>query len=303
MEIKSLRAGDIVLFSPEKGSFISEAICLLTNSNVSHAAMVHEVLGNDGTTIVEESPPKVSINNAKERFTDRTIYVRRLNENLNMEAVINQSDLFLKDEIPYNDPELYMLGLLLVYKKFSLSDPLQKIVIKILKKLSLELVAVIDKIKYDGKKAMICSEFVDECYNNAGDQYKLRVKNCVLSTSKIYSSNENKNLVDLSLEFLENNVILGTSSLSSPIDDSFEQLAKDFCDEFKKNNESSANIENELLQLVQSFALVHHKIRNGFDSIETHALKSLQSDESMFVFPCDLLSNCENLEDVGTIVI
>lgn len=301
MEINALKNGDVVLFSPEKGSFLSEAICLLTDSNVSHAAMVYNVTDNENSSIIEESPPKVAINNAKRRFTNRIIYVRRLQGNLDMSPVIKQSELFLNEEIPYNDPELYMLGLLLVYKKFSISDPLQEIIIKILKKLSLELVDIIDKIKYDGKKAMICSEFVDKCYNNSGNSYKLIIKNGVLSTSKTDNFIENKNLVDISLDYLKNNVVLGSSILSNEEEKSFEKLAEEFCEEFRKNGEPTGTIKTELLQSVQKFALLHHRIRNGFDTEENHALKSLKSDESMFVFPCDLLNHCENLEEVGVI--
>ena len=37
MNINDLKAGDILLFSPEKGSFISWAITYLTDAPVSHA--------------------------------------------------------------------------------------------------------------------------------------------------------------------------------------------------------------------------------------------------------------------------
>jgi len=39
MEIKDLKIGDVVLFSPEKGSFISWAITFLTDAPVSHASV------------------------------------------------------------------------------------------------------------------------------------------------------------------------------------------------------------------------------------------------------------------------
>lgn len=302
MEISALKNGDVVLFSPEKGSFLSEAICLLTDSNVSHAAMVYNVNGDENSNIIEESPPQVAINNAKMRFTDRIIYVRRLQGNLDMTPVIKQSELFLNEGIPYNDPELYMLGLLLVYKKISLTNPLQEVIIKILKKLSLELVDIIDKKIYKGKKAMICSEFVDECYNNAGDSYKLIIKNGVLSSSKLINCTEDKNLVDMSLNFLDNNIVLGSPLLEQE-EMSVERLAEELCNELRKNLEATTEIKTELLQSVQKFAILHHKIRNGFDAEESHALKSLKSDESMFVFPCDLLNSCENLDEVGVIEI
>ena len=51
MDIKDLKPGDVLLFSGEKGSFISEAIMFLTNSPVSHAALVY----SDPANIVEET--------------------------------------------------------------------------------------------------------------------------------------------------------------------------------------------------------------------------------------------------------
>lgn len=54
MQINELKEGDILLFSAEKGSFISWAITFLTNVPVSHAAMYYNA---NKQSIIEETPP------------------------------------------------------------------------------------------------------------------------------------------------------------------------------------------------------------------------------------------------------
>lgn len=64
MDIKDSKPGDVLLFSGEKCSFISEAIMFLTNSPVSHATLAYTDPGN----IVEETPPAVKVHPASKRF-------------------------------------------------------------------------------------------------------------------------------------------------------------------------------------------------------------------------------------------
>lgn len=66
--------GDVLLFSGEKGSYISEAIMFLTNAPVSHAAIAY----NPSSSVVEETPPAVQTNPAAKRFDGRKITVMRL---------------------------------------------------------------------------------------------------------------------------------------------------------------------------------------------------------------------------------
>ena len=128
MNINDLKAGDILLFSPEKGSFISWAITYLTDAPVSHAAMFYE---EKSQSIIEETPPQVAINHAAERFEGREIYVRRLNskEDLPLSPVIEKAQNYLNNAEPYDHSGLYTVGLLLVYKKFTPNTPVKKTMI------------------------------------------------------------------------------------------------------------------------------------------------------------------------------
>ena len=62
MNIKDIKMGDVLLFSPEKGSFISWAITFLTGEPVSHAAMYYS---EEDQSIIEETSPQIKVNPPK----------------------------------------------------------------------------------------------------------------------------------------------------------------------------------------------------------------------------------------------
>lgn len=309
MEINELKNGDILLFSPEEGDFLSKAITILTDSCVSHAAMVFSSVGNEvDTTIIEETPPQIAVNNAQQRFVDRTIYVRRFIGNEDLNPVIDQSKKYLGQKLPYNMPEVYLLGILLIYKKLSYTSQTQKLVLAILKKLTEEIVKEIDKIKFNGQPAMICSEFVDNCYNEAGDDYKLVIKNGVL-VSETFS----KNLLDLAIDFNEANAekVLTVTPMEDISYKSYEELCEALCESLESTalTTVAAPINKDLIVAVRNFLKIHHSIKNNLDTSSisfakednSDFLSALKEDEAMFVFPGDLYDKCENLKDVGTI--
>lgn len=177
MKIKDLKPGDILLFSAEKGSFISWAITYLTDASVSHAAMYYN---DKERSIIEETPPQVTTNNADKRFEGRKINVRRLKEDLPIGPVIEASTSYLNDKEPYANSGLYIVGLLLMYKKFAPDNLVQKAMVKIFKKITVSIVKYLENYQYPDKSPMVCSQFVAQCYAKAGDKYKLKIEHGVL---------------------------------------------------------------------------------------------------------------------------
>jgi len=148
MEISDLKPADILLFSGEKGSWISEAIMFLTDSSVSHAAMTY----TSSEKIVEESPPAVQVNDAAQRFKGRTVYVMRIDPSKDsMSPVLDASEGYLNKDEPYAMSNLYLVGLLLLYRKFTPSTQVQKVMLKIFKKLAADIIKYINKHKNPGK--------------------------------------------------------------------------------------------------------------------------------------------------------
>jgi len=309
MNIDNLKQGDVLLFSPEKGSFISWAITFLTNSNVSHAAMFYD---ENDKTIIEETPPQVAVNKANERFKERTIYVKRLKNGLPMQPVINDAKMYLNNEEPYDDVGLYMVGILLLYKKFTPNNMQQKIIVKILKKLTSDLTKYINDHKYPGKNPMVCSQFVAQCYSGAGNDYELMIENGTLENAIISTPS----VLEQVLNIVKNRTVNNNQSLLMTKNDirfwqqtSSEDLCKELKSVMTPNTQNSSDIlSNEFIDIISQFSYIYHITRSGSVQINTanqyniyDLLRNLHDNENMFTFPADLMDHCTNLEQVGII--
>jgi hypothetical protein len=314
MNIKDLKSGDVLLFSAEKGSFISLAIEILTEAKVSHAAMFYD---EKKQTIIEETPPQVAVNDAVERFKEREISVMRLKKHLPMAPVIEISTNYLNNNEPYDMRGLYIVGILLVYKKFAPNTFAQKVIIEILKKLTVAIVKYINKHKEPGKTPMVCSQFVAQCYAEAGDDYKLKIENGVLQV-KATNQKVGGNILDQTIQIIKSGKKANLQTLLTPqiaIEDNLSISAEKLCEELinNLNLKSSASktpdpISDELVNAVSQFAHVHYLAKtnqkltdNVLQNGTTEMLKYLSDDENMFTFPGDLLNHCSSLEDVGVI--
>ena len=308
MDIKNLEAGDVLLFSAEKGSFISWAITFLTDAPVSHAAMFYDV---PKQLIVEESPPQVATNNALERFKGREITVRRLKEEMPMVPVIDVANTYLNNEEPYDQSGLYFVGLLLLYKRFTPSSVKQRIVIKILKKITASIVEYIHKHQSPGKSPMVCSQFVAQCYANAGPEYELKFKGGLLQKSVSVNA---KNMIELVMDKLDQEELPETQRLLAstfePQEDitiSGEELCRELKEAFLDESDAvSMPISDEFVEAVSQFAYAHNLATTGQElslSMEhvPQLLSNLNDYENMFTTPGDLLKSCESLKDVCVI--
>lgn len=308
MNIDELKQGDVLLFSPEKGSFISWAITFLTNSNVSHAAMF---FNEDDKTIIEETPPQVAVNKADERFKERTIYVKRLKSSLTMTPVINQSKTYLNNKEPYDDVGLYMVGILLLYKKFTPDTLQQRTIIKILKKITSAVTKYINKYKYPDKTPMVCSQFVAQCYAGAGNEYELIIENGTLDAV----AEPTESILDQVLDIVKNQKVRSTQPLLMATNDigiweqeSSEHLCKELQSVMtSKAQNATDELSDEFIDAVAQFSYIHHIVSSGITKADPnlceahHFLQKLHDDENMFTFPADLMDHCTNLEQVGTI--
>jgi len=318
MDIKDLKPGDVLLFSGEKGSFISEAIMFLTNSPVSHAALVY----SDPGSIVEETPPAVQVNPAGKRFEGRTVYVNRLKQAPgSLSPVLEAATGYVNDDEPYAMSNLYLVGLLLIYKKFSASTPVQKAMIKVLKRLTAHIIDYINQRKEPGKLPMVCSQFVFQCFEDAGGEYKLHIQNPVLALAAEVA--QPASLLDLTIQRLKQDRSPAFRSLLSAVaeaevaaapEESDEQLAEELLQALQAGQTAeAAGIEDELVLSVTRFcSAAHASITNRMPAPEAllranqlgaapDALGFFKSEQAYFVTPADLLDHTDSLTRVGTI--
>ena len=314
MNINDIKTGDILLFSPEKGSFISWAITFLTGAPVSHAAMFYN---EENQLIIEETPPQVKVSLAVERFKDREIYVRRLNvkEDLPLSPVIKKATGYLNDTEPYDKSGLYMVGLLLIYKKFTPNTSVKKVMVKILKKITASIIKYIHEHQNPEKSPMVCSQFVAQCYSDAGDKYKLKIENGILLRNAAMQDGS-FNVLDQVMETVKSGertnlqtLLASTFKIQDEPSFSDEELCRELKEAFElTSGEITSDITDELIEAVSQFSKAHYLYSSGGTQLQnilpddsTEILQTLKDNENMYVFPGDLLNHCENLKDIGTI--
>lgn len=114
LSINELKKGDVLLFSVLQGDIISSLIGLLTNSDVSHAALYAD---EEKQTLLEATGEHPVLENpARERFAGRTIHVYRNRALPSLDPVVETGRKYLQQKLPYGG--IYLLGLLLVTSKY-----------------------------------------------------------------------------------------------------------------------------------------------------------------------------------------
>lgn len=320
MEIKELKAADVLLFSGETGSFISQAIMYLTDAPVSHAALSY----TDCSTIIEETPPAVATSNAAQRFTGRTITVMRLRADKGtMQPVTDAAAAYLNNNAPYANFNLYLVGMLLVFRKFTPSGSVQRAILKILRKLTATIIDYVNQHRYPGKLPMVCSQFVYQSYEDAGADYRLQIKNGLLLQT-LKTAGETPSILDQSIARIRNTLAPELQSLANAytaadrrasIDESDEDLASELLSALQEMPLAAERVEigDELVIAVHEFGQAVLAAKSGITAssdalsranqlgMAPEGLAYLKSEEAYFVAPGDLLNACPDLEAVGTI--
>lgn len=321
IEIKDLKPGDVLLFSGVEGDFVSEAIMLLTDSKVSHAAMSYR----ESDKIIEESPPAVGIAESAKKFKGRDIYVNRFNGSQDLLPVMDASEKYLNDKAPYAFSNLILVGLILLYRRVTPHDLEQAIMIEIFKKLASEIITEINRHEHPGKTPMVCSQFVYQSYNDAGAPYHLKIRT---DAERLLANElEALSLLDQMMvqtrtnhesdftEFLASSAVAEISGVTAK---SADELAKELRDVLAapapKAAAAPSGISNELLGAAYQFAEAFYTMRTGGTQADLSALSLandkwlspdafnfLKSEEAYFVTPEDLLSRCTNTTRVGVI--
>ncbi|MDJ0599395.1 MAG: hypothetical protein QNJ37_11205 [Crocosphaera sp.] len=322
-----LKTGDILIFTAASDP-TSQAILRLTNSTVSHAAIYDATKGS----IIEATPPMVqyySLSIPDERFRERTMYVNRLMQQPeSMEPVINAATVYLNYETPYGQSNLYLLGLILLYKKLRPNSLVKQVMIKIYKKLILEIYEYISNKTSPGKSPMVCSDFIYKCFEDAGEPYKLKIKNGVLLNSTLSVTAEPLSPLDRVIERVKGSsyqsqptlTSLADLTISQPPSENAQELGQELIEALCQTEVmSSEELEEELTFAIEEFAKATYLAEGTEDKAipsllaKTNELTSqfnispylsfLKAKEAFFVTPEDLLNNCENLMRVGSMVL
>lgn len=315
MKKEDLQKGDVVLFPPHDGDFIAKAIAYLTDGEVNHAALCYP--GEQGLLIAESILKNGLVLNPFPEHIDKKYPLRicRMVNPLNTEPLLAAAGKYLDERNAYPNFNLGLLGGLLLFKKFAPHTLRNKIVYMFMGLVASQLMNLVRKRKYTGKHPMSCSQFVAQCFTDAGKDYDLHFEHLVaqFGNMKLQSGVGTRamgngmitpiDLLSQEKAQFSNNIENVTPELDLT-DDEALTLTNNFIDVLEGHEgvqTRSANAttvsSNQLNATLQSIALSLYELHTGKKAENTgEAIESLQSStmRNYFVSPQDLLINCPN---------
>ena len=292
MFVEDFQAGDILLFQIDENSdWISRAISILTNSDVSHAALY---MGKN--ILSDEGLDGLACHQITDDTTGQPIYVERLNPNLDMTPVLQAANKMIGQQEPYNKLALVQLGLLLLYKKEFPVDSIDRFLLKwVFDAATVAINEYLNKIFSPGKEPMVCSQYVYQCYQDAGTDYQLLIQNPLLAknTKKQISLMEAiQNQIETTHDRVKTMPVQMTAAeINNPaMGERFVSALQNITETKHKVSVSAMN--NDLIESIFTFS----------KQADSFASKSKSTINAMLVTPADL-ENCINLIDKGTALI
>ncbi len=309
--VSDLHQGDVMVFSPDEEDTLSRAIAWVTDSTVSHAAMVY--YSND--EIAEETLHGLVVTPTKARVeSQRMATVLRLKseiQDLDMKKVVDVAAKYVNNDEPYATADLLFLAIYFLFKKCSQDTKVNKALAKIIKLAMMALIEMTDEKLYPGKDPMQCSQFVYHCYREAGPEYRIILKKeqdvkkyNLLQLVKEQTSGRNLSYKKIKKDLIKE-VRRERKGVQGPISnkvnvDAAQKAAKELLEALQSNNMQEVvqpiQLDKEFMNLVQKFCILLTKSDNLAEAIE-----KLVNLEEFFVSPGDLLSRTENLEEIGVL--
>ena len=184
MKKSDLQAGDIILFPPHKNDFIAQAIAFLTDGEVNHAALCYP---SAGELMIAESILKdgLVLNPFAEHIeAEYPLRICRLKGCEDLKPVLEASRKYLEEKNAYPNFNLGLLGILLLFKKFAPPTWKNQTVYRFAVLVSYELMLLVRTHKFAGKHPMSCSQFVAQCFTDAGKEYDLKFDQMTIAFDK-----------------------------------------------------------------------------------------------------------------------
>lgn len=261
-----LKKGDILVFKAAQGNFVDQCIARLTNSKVSHAAMVYS-----DDSLIEMNANGVGVYGMEVK-EGNSVYVLRMLSEPNPELLIKSANAYLDAKAIYNFPSLVILAGLLVYR--NMRNDIFDISGKIIKAACYELDQWLLQAAHSTVPALICSQLVYQIYYNCGSDYQIDIKGGIFDLDE---DNIEETFLDINL------------SENPPA--STRELAKELLEKLDSPYEEPAE------------TILHTPIHNNtfhkrlITILEKAEIKT--DPQSLFIMPSDLLNYSLNLKEVG----
>ena len=311
ISLSELKPGDIILLHKPKGSKISFIIGLLTHSKVSHTAMVDY----NPAYFLEEGAHGASQGNLTSE-KGRALYIRRLNTEPDTSKVCDIAWEYIKSGHPYPMSNLVFMGIYMLTSDFIPNTLEGGIVKEILKLATYELMRLFNwKQQPDTKfPPMVCSQFAAFCYDQAalnyGPEYKIHYKDSINTEftllQKILDQLGGASDKVYALEAPEEKMLLRAEDMTAAAEEYCGQLIEQMQQKhlLTAPSEVSDSVIAALYQYGREFLKLFagkeypDKDHATADEIK-EVLSGLLQFQEAFITPGDLLSNTENLMDMG----
>lgn len=287
--MEKISHGDIIVFESE-GDILGKLIALLTNSTVSHSAMVY-----GDNLMIEMGDKGIQVNKFEEdQVAGRPVHFLQRKPSVDRVKLIDSAKYYLDAKVRYDFPSLVFLAGLLIYRDIKEDSNIKPLVDCILKLACIILDEMLNKIIYhDDKAAMTCSQLVYQCYLDSGRQNWIDLGDPMLKRIPL----GHIRLADYISQDSENFSVIKTVNLSVSEQDKDKVLL----DLFNLLNTASSDTSkfskaelDETVDLAAGFLQRIQAILNKTDFIiPMYAL---------FVTPADLL-NAANLSEYKTVSI
>jgi len=285
--------GDVLVFKKVDNYPLGDLIAFMTDSDVFHAALVYgsmttAELGFEGIFTTEIS-------------TDgsRPAYHMRHKTQEDMTKVIDAAKVYLDKHIPYDHQSLVFIAGLIIYHKYFKTPKYKAIVDTILGIACWSLDKYLNDIIH-GKNsdAMMCSQFVYQCFYDAGGNYRLNITNGVVFGKR--QTGETR-LVDLLNEAKSSEPLPEYHIPDTEIGEIDEEsLAQSLLDALKESASSDSETSTDGNGAEQSMKQILSKADKFLNLLEKilETIGSKMPLPSLFVTPADLLCHTENLKEV-----
>lgn len=301
--------GDIFIFKTDE-SYLSKCIAKLTDSDVTHAAMVYKVPNKYyNGKLVEMNAKGISktsfrINKSNIDKEGREAYHIRLKPtpNSNDKTLVTVADKYVEESDKYDFTLLIFLSSLLVYKELKHTSATANIASTILN-FTNQLLSDFINDEDCSDKYQTCSQLVYQIFWDSGAKYMLHTKP-FLSENPDLQKNSNGNvgfirLCDLAAKIEANGNVNNMHVVDKPLfqklrDGDLEAFAQELYEELEKVDETSEDepIEsdewNELAAVTKEFIKKREQI-----------FRKLHKDtpiDALLVTPSDILNHTENIE-------
>ncbi len=307
-----LQKGDILLFFAGD-SWLSKSISFLTDSEVTHAAMVYSE-----DSIVEILADGVQRNRI--RLSDgsgKKAYLMRHDPELDFAPLKQSADAYLNSTVLYDFPGLYLLGGLLIYNKILPTPRILRCTKLILESGILFLDHLIQKqILHHPQKTMVCSQFIYQVFYDCGGDYQIPIINGCLSADEIQNSRPNQvRLIDL-LDEIQTEGNSADSLTASKENDLFsanftEKAARELylaltkahtTDASNLHSADTSDILTAASALLRSVLSCAAEFRDKLELLLKQSGSHLPLD-AMFVTPGDMAYHAPSLKRIDTVYV